>query len=163
AGRARGGSGGRPHRRLRMAHRARRRCGVHHVPARRDRGRARLRRRPRRRSLRRTARHPPGGIPGGRRPAAPPVARHRPARRAIARRGAGWRRLLDGGAPLDYPVPLVDDPRDQLPRLVPPVGAGVLVLAATITTTVAVTPHLTVLVATVLIVAVALAMLLAIR
>ncbi|MDT0156572.1 thiol reductant ABC exporter subunit CydC [Microbacterium sp. ARD32] len=83
--------------------------------------------------------------------------------RAIAQRGAGSRRLLEGGAPLDYLVTLADDLRDQLPRLVPPVGAGVLVTAATITTTAAVTPHLTLLVATVLIVAVALAMLLAIR
>jgi len=83
--------------------------------------------------------------------------------RAIAQRGAGSRRLLEGGAPLDYLVTLADDLRDQLPRVVPPVGAGILVLAGTIATTAAVAPHLTVLIAGVLIAAVALAMLLAIH
>src|SRR5690606_33582370 len=69
--------------------------------------------------------------------------------RAIARRGAGSRRLLEGGAPLDYLVTLADDLRDQLPRVVPPAGAGILVMVGAIVTTAAVTPHLTVLVATV--------------
>ncbi|MFS2240768.1 thiol reductant ABC exporter subunit CydC [Microbacterium sp. OR16] len=77
--------------------------------------------------------------------------------RAIAARGAGSRRLLEGGAPLDYLVTLTDDLRDQLPRVVPPLGGGLLVLAGTVVTAAFVTPHLTVLVAAVLIVAVVLA------
>lgn len=77
--------------------------------------------------------------------------------RAIAARGAGSRRLLEGGAPLDYLVTLTDDLRDQLPRVVPPLGAGLLVLAGTVVTAAFVTPHLSVLVAAVLIVAVVLA------
>lgn len=82
--------------------------------------------------------------------------------RAIAARGAGSRRLLDGGAPLDYLVTLADDLRDQLPRVIPPLGAGVLVLAGTVVTAAFVTPHLTMLVATVLITAVVLASALAV-
>ncbi|MFB7251990.1 thiol reductant ABC exporter subunit CydC [Microbacterium sp. NPDC056234] len=75
--------------------------------------------------------------------------------RAIAARGAGSRRLLEGGAPLDYLVTLADDLRDQLPRVLPPIGAGVLVVAAAIITTGVVTPHLTLLVALVLVLSVA--------
>ncbi|MFJ4044657.1 thiol reductant ABC exporter subunit CydC [Microbacterium sp. NPDC089987] len=82
--------------------------------------------------------------------------------RAIAARGAGSRRLLEGGAPLDYLVTLADDLRDQLPRVVPPLGAGLLVVAGTIVTAAFVTPHLTVLVAAVLIAAVIVASALAI-
>ncbi|WP_256220978.1 thiol reductant ABC exporter subunit CydC [Microbacterium sp. AR7-10] len=82
--------------------------------------------------------------------------------RAIAARGAGSRRLLEGGAPLDYLVTLADDLRDQLPRVVPPLGAGVLVVAGTIVTAAFVTPHLTVLVAAVLIAAVVIASVLAV-
>lgn len=82
--------------------------------------------------------------------------------RAIAARGAGSRRLLEGGAPLDYLVTLADDLRDQLPRVVPPLGAGVLVVAGTVVTAAFVTPHLTVLVATVLIAAVVIASVLAV-
>ena len=82
--------------------------------------------------------------------------------RAIAARGAGSRRLLDGGAPLDYLVTLVDDLRDQLPRVVPPIGAGLLVVAGTIVTAAFVTPQLTVFIAAVLIVAVVIASALAI-
>lgn len=82
---------------------------------------------------------------------------------AIAARGAGSRRLLEGGAPLDYLVTLADDLRDQLPRIIPPIGAGVLVIVGTIATTAAVAPHLTVLVATLLIAAVVAATMLAIR
>src|SRR5690606_35754105 len=52
--------------------------------------------------------------------------------RAIAARGAGSRRLLGGGAPLDYLVTLVNDLRDQLPRVLPPIGAGVLMIGGTI-------------------------------
>jgi ATP-binding cassette subfamily C protein CydCD len=83
--------------------------------------------------------------------------------RAIAARGAGSRRLLEGGAPLDYLVTLADDLRDQLPRVVPPIGAGVLVIAGTVATTASVAPHLTALVAAMLIAAVILAVVLAIR
>ncbi|MEJ1087191.1 thiol reductant ABC exporter subunit CydC [Microbacterium sp. Mu-80] len=82
--------------------------------------------------------------------------------RAIAARGAGSRRLLEGGAPLDYLVTLADDLRDQLPRILPPIGAGLLVIGGTVIATAAVTPHLTVLVAVVLLVGVALASLLAV-
>ncbi|PYD02221.1 thiol reductant ABC exporter subunit CydC [Microbacterium esteraromaticum] len=82
--------------------------------------------------------------------------------RAIAARGAGSRRLLEGGAPLDYLVTLADDLRDQLPRVIPPLGAGVLVLAGTVVTAAFVTPHLTMLVAAVLITAVVLASALAV-
>jgi len=83
--------------------------------------------------------------------------------RAIAARGAGSRRLLEGGAPLDYLVTLADDLRDQLPRIVPPIGARILVIAGTIVTTASVAPHLAPLVATMLIAAVILAVVLAIR
>ncbi len=74
--------------------------------------------------------------------------------RAIAARGAGSRRLLEGGAPLDYLVTLADDLRDQLPRVLPPIGAGVLVTLAAIVTTGFVAPHLALLVASVLVLAV---------
>jgi len=83
--------------------------------------------------------------------------------RAIAARGAGSRRLLEGGAPLDYLVTLADDLRDQLPRIIPPIGAGILVIAGTITTTAAVTPRLTVLVGVLLLASVIVATTLAIR
>lgn len=73
---------------------------------------------------------------------------------SIAARGAGSRRLLEGGAPLDYLVTLADDLRDQLPRVLPPIGAGVLVVVAAIVTTGMVAPHLTILVALVLVLAV---------
>lgn len=82
--------------------------------------------------------------------------------RAIAARGAGSRRLLEGGAPLDYLVTLADDLRDQLPRILPPIGAGLLVALAAIVTTGFVAPHLTLLVALVLMIAVAAASALAI-
>ncbi|SDS34405.1 ATP-binding cassette domain-containing protein [Agrococcus carbonis] len=62
--------------------------------------------------------------------------------RAIAARGAGSRRLLEGGAPLDYLVTLADDLRDQLPRVLPPIGVGVLVIAGTGITTALVAPQL---------------------
>ena len=82
---------------------------------------------------------------------------------AIAARGAGSRRLLEGGAPLDYLVTLADDLRDQLPRVLPPIGAGVLVVVAAIVTTGFVTPHLALLVACVLVLAVITASTVAIR
>ncbi|MDR2998229.1 MAG: thiol reductant ABC exporter subunit CydC, partial [Microbacterium sp.] len=80
---------------------------------------------------------------------------------SIAARGAGSRRLLSGGAPLDYLVTLSGDLRDQLPRVLPPLGAGVLVLLAAVATTALVAPELTATVALVLTLAVALAVLLA--
>lgn len=83
--------------------------------------------------------------------------------RAIAARGAGSRRLLDGGAPLDYLVTLADDLRDQLPRIIPPIGAGILVIAGTVATTAAVMPRLTLLVGVTLIASVLVATLLAVR
>ncbi|MFE6733352.1 thiol reductant ABC exporter subunit CydC [Microbacterium sp. NPDC057650] len=80
---------------------------------------------------------------------------------SIAARGAGSRRLLSGGAPLDYLVTLSGDLRDQLPRVLPPLGAGVLVLLAAVVTTGLVAPELTAAVAAVLVLAVVLAALLA--
>ncbi|MFV0406863.1 MAG: thiol reductant ABC exporter subunit CydC [Propioniciclava sp.] len=71
--------------------------------------------------------------------------------RAIAARGAGSRRFLDGGAPLDYLVTLADDLRDQLPRILPQLGAGLLTLAGVITATTFLAPHLVVVVATALV------------
>ncbi|ERG65133.1 hypothetical protein L332_11870 [Agrococcus pavilionensis RW1] len=63
--------------------------------------------------------------------------------RSIAARGAGSRRLLEGGAPLDYLVTLADELRDQLPRVLPPIAVGVLVIAGTGVTTALVAPQLT--------------------
>ncbi|MBO1769508.1 ATP-binding cassette domain-containing protein [Agrococcus sp. TF02-05] len=63
--------------------------------------------------------------------------------RSIAARGAGSRRLLEGGAPLDYLVTLADELRDQLPRVLPPIAVGVLVIAGTGVTTAFVAPQLT--------------------
>ena len=83
--------------------------------------------------------------------------------RAIAARGAGSRRLLEGGAPLDYLVTLADDLRDQLPRIIPPIGAGILVIAGTVATTAAVMPRLTLLVSVMLVASVLVATLLAVR
>ncbi|UJP11651.1 thiol reductant ABC exporter subunit CydC [Microbacterium sp. KUDC0406] len=81
---------------------------------------------------------------------------------AIAARGAGARRLLSGGAPLDYLVTLSGDLRDQLPRVLPPLGTGALVLLAAVVTTGLVAPGLTVTVAAVLVLAVLVASLLAV-
>lgn len=64
--------------------------------------------------------------------------------RAIAARGAGSRRLLEGGAPLDYLVTQADDLREQLPRVVPPLVSGVVVLLGATLTTWSVAPALTV-------------------
>src|SRR5699024_1559540 len=82
--------------------------------------------------------------------------------RAIAARATGSRRLLEGGAPLDYLVPLADELRDQLPRVVPPLAVGLLVLAGTATTTALVAPHLLLPVALTLTISVLLAVVLAI-
>lgn len=66
--------------------------------------------------------------------------------RAIAARGAGSRRLLDGGAPLDYLVTRADELREQLPRVVTPLVSGVVVLLGATLTTWLVAPTLTALV-----------------
>ena len=66
--------------------------------------------------------------------------------RAIAARGAGSRRLLDGGAPLDYLVTRADELREQLPRVVTPLASGVAVLLGATLTTWLVAPTLTALV-----------------
>ncbi|WP_082542928.1 thiol reductant ABC exporter subunit CydC [Microbacterium sp. Root53] len=49
--------------------------------------------------------------------------------RAIAARGAGSRRLLEGGSPVDYLVTLSGELRDLLPRVIPPLASGVLTVA----------------------------------
>ncbi|WOF23331.1 thiol reductant ABC exporter subunit CydC [Microbacterium betulae] len=82
--------------------------------------------------------------------------------RAIASRGAGSRRLLEGGAPLDYLVTLADELRDQLPRVLPPIAVGVVVIAGAGVTTAFVAPHLALLVVVSLVAATALASALAI-
>lgn len=82
--------------------------------------------------------------------------------RALAARGAGSRRLLEGGAPLDYLVTLTDDLRDQLPRVLPPLGTGAIVIIGAVVTTAFVAPSLTITVALTLVIAAALAVTLAI-
>jgi ATP-binding cassette subfamily C protein CydCD len=62
--------------------------------------------------------------------------------RSIAARGAGSRRLLEGGAPVDYLVVLADELRDLLPRVVPPLVVGVLSIAGVGITTALVLPPL---------------------
>ncbi|GGH49260.1 thiol reductant ABC exporter subunit CydC [Microbacterium album] len=66
--------------------------------------------------------------------------------RSIAARGAGSRRLLEGGAPVDYLVTQVGELRDLLPRVIPPLAAGALAIAGIVTTTALVLPPVTVLV-----------------
>ncbi|WP_309067506.1 thiol reductant ABC exporter subunit CydC [Microbacterium sp.] len=61
----------------------------------------------------------------------------------IAARGAGSRRLLEGGSPVDYLVVLADELRDLLPRVIPPLAVGVLSLVGVTVTTAWVQPHLT--------------------
>ena len=82
--------------------------------------------------------------------------------RSIASRGAGSRRLLEGGAPLDYLVTLSDDLRDQLPRVIPPFGTGLAVIIGTVITTWFVAPQLTLTVALTLVLGAAAAAALAI-
>ncbi|WP_203136813.1 thiol reductant ABC exporter subunit CydC [Microbacterium sp. JZ31] len=62
---------------------------------------------------------------------------------AIAARGAGSRRLLEGGTPVDYLVVLADELRDLLPRVIPPLAVGALSLVGVTLTTALVQPHLT--------------------
>jgi ATP-binding cassette subfamily C protein CydCD len=61
---------------------------------------------------------------------------------AIAARGAGSRRLLEGGSPVDYLVVLADELRDLLPRVIPPLVVGVLSIVGMTITTAFVLPHL---------------------
>ncbi|WP_105565908.1 ABC transporter ATP-binding protein/permease [Microbacterium halophytorum] len=63
--------------------------------------------------------------------------------RSIAARGAGSRRLLEGGAPVDYLVTQADELRDQLPRVFPPIAVGVLAIVGVTITTWFVAPQLT--------------------
>ena len=72
---------------------------------------------------------------------------------SIAARGAGSRRLLEGGSPIDYLVTLTDEMRDLLPRTIPPLVVGALSIAAISLTTSLVAPHLTLAVSIVLSVA----------
>lgn len=62
---------------------------------------------------------------------------------AIAARGAGSRRLLEGGSPVDYLVILADELRDLLPRVIPPLVVGALSIAGITVTTAFVAPQLT--------------------
>ncbi|HLT68038.1 MAG TPA: thiol reductant ABC exporter subunit CydC [Microbacterium sp.] len=73
--------------------------------------------------------------------------------RGVAARGAGSRRLLEGGSPVDYLVTLADDLRDQLPRVIPAFAAGVLAIVGIVVTTALVAPGLTLPVAGVLVLA----------
>lgn len=73
--------------------------------------------------------------------------------RAIASRGAGSRRLLEGGSPVDYLVAQADELRDQLPRALPPIAIGVLSIVGITITTAVVAPPLTLAVGTTLAVA----------
>ncbi|MGO3247999.1 thiol reductant ABC exporter subunit CydC [Agrococcus casei] len=82
--------------------------------------------------------------------------------RSITARGAGSRRLLEGGAPLDYLVTVADDLRDQLPRVLPPLGTGFFVIIGTVITTAAVAPQVTLGVTLTLIISSAIAVSLAI-
>ncbi|MGI6877418.1 thiol reductant ABC exporter subunit CydC [Microbacterium sp. gxy059] len=75
--------------------------------------------------------------------------------RAIAGRGAGSRRLLEGGSPLDYLLTLSDELRDQLPRTIPPLAVGVLSIVGITAVTGFVVPGLTWLVLGVLLAAAA--------
>jgi ATP-binding cassette subfamily C protein CydCD len=81
---------------------------------------------------------------------------------AIAARGAGSRRLLEGGAPVDYLVSLADELRDLLPRVIPPLAVGVLSILGVTITTALVAPALAGVVGAVLVVASAIATLLAV-
>ncbi|MDP9026686.1 MAG: ATP-binding cassette domain-containing protein, partial [Actinomycetota bacterium] len=82
---------------------------------------------------------------------------------SIAARGAGSRRLLEGGSAIDYLVTSIDQLRDLVPRVVTPLIVGVLSLAGVIVTVALVDPGAAALVGIVLTVALALSVLLAAR
>jgi len=75
--------------------------------------------------------------------------------RAIASRGAGSRRLLEGGTPVDYLVARADELRDQLPRTLPPIAIGALSIVGITVATAVVAPPLTLVVGATLAVAAA--------
>ncbi len=54
--------------------------------------------------------------------------------RGIAARGAGSRRLQEGGAAVDYLVTSLDEVRDLVPRVVTPLAVGAISLAGIVTT-----------------------------
>lgn len=54
--------------------------------------------------------------------------------RGIAARGAGSRRLQEGGAAVDYLVTSLDEVRDLVPRVVTPLAVGAISLAGVVTT-----------------------------
>ncbi len=60
--------------------------------------------------------------------------------RGIAARGAGSRRLQEGGAAVDYLVTSLDEVRELVPRVVTPLAVGVLSLAGIITTVALIDP-----------------------
>lgn len=61
---------------------------------------------------------------------------------AIAARGAGSRRLLEGGSPVDHLVTQADELRDQLPRTLAPIAVGALSILGIAATTWVVAPTL---------------------
>ena len=73
--------------------------------------------------------------------------------RAIAARGAGSRRLLEGGSAIDYLVTSIDQLRELVPRVVTPLIVGVLSLAGVIVTVALVDPAAAPLVSAVLVLA----------
>ncbi|MEP6843481.1 MAG: thiol reductant ABC exporter subunit CydC, partial [Pseudolysinimonas sp.] len=54
--------------------------------------------------------------------------------RSIAARGAGSRRLLEGGSAIDYLVTTLDELRELVPRVLLPIAVGVLSMAGVVTT-----------------------------
>jgi ATP-binding cassette subfamily C protein CydCD len=83
--------------------------------------------------------------------------------RAIAARGAGSRRLLEGGTAIDYLVTSIDQLRELVPRVVSPLLVGALSLAGVVITVALVDPAVAPLVALVLVIALLLAIVLAAR
>jgi ATP-binding cassette subfamily C protein CydCD len=83
--------------------------------------------------------------------------------RSIAARGAGSRRLLEGGSAIDYLVTSIDQLRELVPRVVTPLIVGVLSLLGVIVTVALVDPAAVPLVAGVLVTALGGAVLLAAR
>ena len=60
--------------------------------------------------------------------------------RGIAARGAGSRRLQEGGAAVDYLVTSLDEVRELVPRVVTPLAVGALSLAGIVTTVALIDP-----------------------
>jgi ATP-binding cassette subfamily C protein CydCD len=74
--------------------------------------------------------------------------------RGIAARGAGSRRLQEGGAAVDYLVTSLDELRELVPRVVTPLAVGALSLAGIVTTVALLDPAVAPLVAAALVPAV---------